>query len=96
MANVELYDDPIWEYTVATRLTPYLPEVRKFWSNIDNIAPDNIGTFNIEGDGVPPGLMYRICNTPVRSPVKHIQVSVCSCCLLTDSRCTWWCYKDDK
>ena len=74
MANIELYDDPIWEYTLATRLTPYITEVRKFWKNIDNLAPDNIGTFNIEGDGVPPGLMYRICNTPVRSPVKHIQV----------------------
>lgn len=74
MSKAEIYDDPIWEYTLASRLQPYLNEVRKFWNNIDKLTPDNIGTYNIEGEEVPPGLMYRICSTPVRSPVKHVQV----------------------
>ena len=72
--DLEKMDDPIWEYTLGTKLLPYIPAVREFWSNIENIKVFSTGVFSIEGDNVPPGLMYRVTNTPVRSPIKHVQV----------------------
>lgn len=67
-------DDPVWDYILATKLTPYLDAVRMFWQNIDSIAVDSTGVHNVdESYKAPPGLMYRVTNTPVRSPIKGIQ-----------------------
>lgn len=74
MADIEKYDDPIWEYTLNAKLAVYLPAVRKFWENIEDIVVMNTGVFPVCGEDVPSGLMYRVTNTPVRSPIKHIQV----------------------
>lgn len=67
-----VYDDPIWEYTLITRLMPYKDAVDKFWNSIDTIPVIGTGIYAIP-DG-PPGLMYRVTNTPVRSPIKGVQI----------------------
>lgn len=72
--DLDKLDDPIWEYTLGTKLLPYIPAVREFWNNIENIRVFTTGVFEIQGPDVPNGLMYRVTNTPVRSPIKHIQV----------------------
>lgn len=76
MTNIEKYDDPIWEYTLNAKLAPYIPAIRKFWDNIEDINILGTGVYPIRYDDVevPPGLMYRVTNTPVRSPIKHVQV----------------------
>lgn len=74
MADINMFDDPIWDYVMGTKLTPYIPAVRKFWENIEDIIITGTGIYKVEGDDVPPGLMYRVTNTPVRSPIKHVQV----------------------
>lgn len=66
------YDDPIWEYVLTAKIQPYIERVREFWNNISNIAVKGTGVFPIEGD--EPGLMYRVTNTPIRSPIKGVQV----------------------
>lgn len=74
MANIEKYDDPIWEYTLNAKLAQYIEHVRKFWKDIENIEVMCTGVFPVQGENIPPGLMYRVTNTPVRSPIKHVQV----------------------
>lgn len=74
MADIKKYDDPIWEYILVTKLQPYLKAVRDWWANVDDILITGTGVFPVKGDDIPPGLMYRMTNTPVRSPIKHIQV----------------------
>lgn len=74
MADIEKYDDPIWEYTLNAKLAPYIPAVRKFWENIEDIEVVGTGVFPLQDKETPSGLMYRVTNTPVRSPIKHIQV----------------------
>lgn len=74
MADIQMYDDPIWEYVMITKLTPYIEHVRKFWETIEDINIVGTGVFPIVGDNVPLGLMYRVTNTPVRSPIKGVQV----------------------
>lgn len=76
MTNIEKYDDPIWEYTLNAKLAPYIPAVKKFWDNIESISIIGTGVYPVKYDDieVPPGLMYRVTNTPVRSPIKHVQV----------------------
>ena len=74
MANIEKYDDPIWEYTLNAKLAQYIEHVRKFWEDIENIEVMCTGVFPVQGENIPPGLMYRVTNTPVRSPIKHVQV----------------------
>lgn len=68
-------DDPIWEYVLATKLQPYLPAVKKFWEDYDKIDIKSTGVYpiNYEGIETPPGLFFRMTNTPVRSPIKHVQ-----------------------
>lgn len=66
------YDDPIWEYTLVTRLMPYKEAVDKFWDNVDSIPVIGTGIYAIPDS--PPGLMYRVTNTPVRSPIKGVQI----------------------
>ena len=31
------YDDPVWEYTLVTRLMPYIEAVDNFWAKIFRI-----------------------------------------------------------
>lgn len=74
MSDPIKYDDPVWEYVLATKLHPYIEPVRRFWDKIDDLYVTGTGVYPITGDDVPPGLMYRTTNTPVRSPIKHVQV----------------------
>ena len=74
MADIEKFDDPIWDYVLNSKLSQYIPHVRKFWEDIEDIEIVSTGVFPIQGEDVPPGLMYRVTNTPVRSPIKNIQV----------------------
>lgn len=72
--DFEKINDPIWEYTLNAKLSVYLPFVRKFWENISDIEITGTGVYPITYDGVPNGLYYRVTNTPVRSPIKNVQV----------------------
>lgn len=72
--NIEEVDDPIWDYVLNSKLVPYIPKVREFWDHITEIEIIGTGVHPVQGDNVPPGLMYRVTNTPVRSPIKHVQV----------------------
>lgn len=74
MSDPIKYDDPIWEYTLATKLHPYIEPARKFWATVESIFVSGTGVYPITGDDVPPGMMYRMTNTPVRSPIKHVQI----------------------
>lgn len=75
MAAPENLDDPLWEYIVNSKLAPYVPYMREFWKNIEEIPVCSTGVFPFpEVEGAPPGMMYRVTNTPVRSPIKNIQV----------------------
>lgn len=74
MSDPIKYDDPVWEYTLALKLHPYLEPARRFWSKVDEMFISGTGVYPIVGDDVPPGMMYRMTNTPVRSPIKHVQV----------------------
>lgn len=74
MSDVTKINDPIWEYTLYTKLTPYIPAVRRFWEKIEDTPVHSTGVFPIKDEEAPPGLMYRVTNTPVRSPIKNVQV----------------------
>lgn len=73
-----VYDDPIWEYCIATKIQPYLPAVKKWWEQYDKMDVRGTGVFNFEIEGIddkdiPPGLMVRVTSTSVRSPIKNVQ-----------------------
>jgi len=74
MTNIEKYDDPIWEFVLNSKLAQYIEPARKFWEHITDIDILGTGVFPVQGDSNPPGFMYRVTNTPVRSPIKNIQV----------------------
>ena len=75
MADIEKYDDPVWDFVLNGKLAQYIPAVRKFWDDIEDIEIVGTGVFPIkQEEDTPPGLMYRVTNTPVRSPIKNIQV----------------------
>lgn len=74
MANVEKYDDPLWEYMLKTRLMPYLPFIRDWWSKVETIEVDGTGVYPVRGDDVPNGLYYRVSASPARSPIKNVQL----------------------
>ncbi len=75
MDNPKRFDDPIWEYLIGSKLTEYLPAVRRWWSEYPNMLITTTGVLDVKYDDldVPPGLFMRMTNTPVRSPIKHIQ-----------------------
>lgn len=75
MNNESALDDPIWEYTVVSRLKPYIPAVKRWWSEYENLRVLGTGVFPIEYDDMEnqPGLMMRMTSTPVRSPIKNVQ-----------------------
>lgn len=70
-----IYDDPIWEYVVASKMTPYLAAARRWWSEYDKLKIMGTGVFPVvyEDMEVPPGLNMRMTSTPVRSPIKNVQ-----------------------
>ena len=76
MSSAEILDDPLWEYVMHTKLDPYIPAVRKFWEDLYTLDIKGTGVYEIKYEDVdtPPGLMYRTTSTPVRSPIKGIQV----------------------
>lgn len=69
-------DDPVWDYVLASKLSGYLEDVRNFWNRIEDIAVNTTGVHEMSEvlQKPAPGLMYRVTNTPVRSPIKGIQV----------------------
>lgn len=73
MSNIEKFDDPMWEYVLNSKLAQYIPHARKFWENIESIEINGTGVYPVKGE-VPPGFMYRVTSTPVRSPIKHVQI----------------------
>ena len=68
-------EDPLWEYIMVTKLQPYLPAVRKWWKEAEDIKDFETGVAEIKYDDleVPPGLQMRMTSTPVRSPIKNVQ-----------------------
>ena len=64
-------DDPVWAYTLETRLLPYIPSIREWWTKIDNITTVETGVYPID-DG-PPGLFFRFTRTAKRSPILGVQ-----------------------
>lgn len=72
--DINKLDSPEWDYVLYSKLQPYIEPVREFWKNIEDIVIVNTGVFPITGDNIPNGLMYRVTNTPVRSPIKNVQV----------------------
>ena len=70
-----ILDDPIWEYTLATRLQPYIQAVRRWWSEYEQLKIIGTGVMPIEYTDmeVPPGLTMRFTSTAVRSPIKNVQ-----------------------
>lgn len=78
MTSDSVYDDPIWEYVLATKIQPYIPAAKKWWDKYDKLEIKGTGVFDYEYDvvedkNVPPGLMIRVTSTPVRSPIKNVQ-----------------------
>lgn len=73
-----VYDDPIWEYCVATNVKPYIEAVKKWWEQYEHMDVRGTGVFDFEVEGmeekdIPSGLMVRVTSTAVRSPFKNIQ-----------------------
>lgn len=65
-------DDPIWPYILTQRLSPYIPRVREWWSNVESFVVNDTGIYELECDSAP-GLMIRFTRTAKRSPIKGIQ-----------------------
>lgn len=76
MSEEVIFDDPVWEYVLVTKLQPYIPAVREWWAHYDEINVRSTGVFPIQlkENTPPPGLQVRMTITPVRSPIKHVQV----------------------
>jgi len=70
-----IYNDPIWEYTLATRLQPYLPAVRRWWAEYEKRVITGTGVFQVAYEDIPcpPGLYMRVTYAASRSPIKNLQ-----------------------
>ncbi len=66
-------EDPMWPYVLCTRLAPYMPFARRWWSEVQDLTPDDTGIYAIEYEDCPPGMFYRFTRTAIRSPIKGIQ-----------------------
>ena len=75
MSDDSIFDDPIWEYVLVSKIQPYIPAVKHWWDNYENMKIMSTGVYPIEYDDIetPPGLFFRMTNTPVRSPIKNVQ-----------------------
>jgi hypothetical protein len=70
----KMLDDPVWPYVLAQRLIPYIPYVRRWWSERADLSPSSTGVFPVTFSAEqPPGLFYRFTRTPIRSPIHGIQ-----------------------
>lgn len=65
-------DDPIWPYILTQRLSPYIPKVREWWTNVESYTVNDTGIYELYDENAP-GLMVRFTRTAKRSPVKGIQ-----------------------
>lgn len=70
-----VYNDPIWEYVLISKLQPYMEAVKRWWNEYDKLVIHGTGVYPIvyEDLDYPIGLSYRVTSTPVRSPIKNIQ-----------------------
>ena len=70
-----LLNDPYWEYVLVTRLMPYIPAIRRWWSEYSEHEYTGTGIEPIVYDDIecPPGLSVRFTYTGARSPIKNIQ-----------------------
>lgn len=70
-----IFDDPIWEYVLISKIQPYLPAIKHWWENYANMRILSTGVLPIDYPDIetPPGLFMRMTNTPVRSPIKNVQ-----------------------
>ena len=67
-------DDPVWEYVLMQRLSPYIPYARRWWCEVETLAPFDTGIYAIEYYNEQlPGMYYRFTRTAVRSPIRGIQ-----------------------
>ena len=74
--NEVIFDDPVWEYVLVSKIQPYLPAARKWWENYEKLKIEGTGVFPLQLDddtAIPPGMNIRVTSTPVRSPIKNIQ-----------------------
>jgi hypothetical protein len=70
----KMLDDPVWPYILKQRLEPYMPYIRRWWGELEDISPLDTGVFQIEySTDQPPGLFYRFTRTSVRSPIRGVQ-----------------------
>ena len=69
-------DDPVWEYVLASKLKPYMNTVKYFWEHYSDTDVTETGVMEYRPAGIetPAGLMLRVTSTPVRSPIKNVQV----------------------
>ena len=75
MKSEVIFDDPIWEYVLVSKVQPYIESIRRWWTDYDKMQVTSTGVLPINYDdlGTPPGLFMRMTNTPVRSPIKGVQ-----------------------
>lgn len=71
-----ILDDPVWEYVLVSKLQPYMNAVKHFWEHYSDISVSETGVIDYCPPDIeaPAGLMLRITSTPVRSPIKNVQV----------------------
>lgn len=64
-------DDPLWDYVLISRLTPYLDAARAWWAKEEELSVQDTGVYPIED--APPGFMYRFTRAAVKSPISGVQ-----------------------
>lgn len=64
-------NDDMWKYVIEQRLQPYITRAREWWEHYDELHVEHTGIFQVAN--APSGMMYRVTNTPVRSPIKNVQ-----------------------
>ena len=50
--DATIFDDPIWEYTLVRKLQPYVPAVRRWWSEYENMKIVSTGVCAIKYDDI--------------------------------------------
>ncbi len=67
--------DPLWEALFVQRLRTYLPYMRRFWDEIDNITVVDTGTYDFPKYAEnQPYMYYRCARSPLQSIMRGIQV----------------------
>ena len=47
-----IFDDPVWEYCVATKVKPYIEAVKKWWDQYERMQVRGTGVFDFEVEGM--------------------------------------------